>query len=1226
MLITLPQEFKKRNSSKRISFGAKNLLIDNFGVSGKFFSKSILSLNDGDAGKWQFSVDSLGLDIQANNFAGAGFHGKIVLPVSNEGNQGALAYKAIIGTNQNYTMNVLVEEDVDFNIFRSKAKLFKDSYVELNVIDGKFEPKANLTGLMSFSKDQKDQLNTTNSSNTSNFEEIEFKGLSFQNFEIQTARAPYINVGYAGYKDNVELPKIAGFQMGFYDIEIKSKGTKEAEIGFNGFINLDESGIKGDTRLRVIGELVDGDYMKWRYKTTEVDEITVDVKRKSFEFHGKLNFFRDNPKYGKGLTGKLNLYSESLGIELKSKGIFGNVDGYRYWFVDAYGRPTKNDNKNFTIYDIGGGVYHHMRKAGHDEKAESLSGIHYTPHAGTALGFKALAAFEVKKGATFTGLVGIEMSFNTQQNGGGVSRVGFYGAAALIKGKSNKARDPFGSVGDMQKTVSAKEQALSNFHELSLDKEGIKYFATEVFPDILTGEELFAAQVGLDLDFENKTYWGMFDVFLNAGPIKGEGEKNRLGYLEFYNSPTDWYIYVGTPDKRFGIKGIPIGPLKAKINLYFMTGTILPPLAPVDPIVVDILNLNTSEQNFGSNISSKLSQGTGYAFGAKFELYKSFDWGIVYASARAGVGFDFLIRDYGDASCKGRSGTIGMDGWYAMGQLYLYLQGEIGAQVKLFGKKKRVRILEAGLALLAQGQLPNPWYVKGYAGVSVKVLGLIKINARLKVTIGNECEIIGKTALDEIEIIADIIPADKDTDVDVFDAVQVAFNVPVEKEVYIREAGGGVSYRIHIDKMEVKNENKVIVGKTHFNENNDVIFFESTDILPPETKLTVTIRLTFEQKPIKGGNWLPVMANNTPYVEEKSIIFTTGKAPTYIPLKNIVHMYPIKEQRYFLPKEQTKGTIQLQKGQDYLFGMSGFKDELAFVDETGRQLASNFTYDKARNILQFDIPNLDNEKLYAYKLITKKNVSTATNSINTVVENAIDNTTSITSNTLTGSQSTDAALVRLEYNFSTSKYNTLQQKINKLKVDQYFNLVDKTASVAMLGISIKDYEGFDMHEVVGSAYTRNQPLLHAKGMLTDEYYKDQIYPLLYKEYPLNGTIELERELETLGFPPVKKIELTERYRVYSQHNPNHSDLKHYFPFRWRLARAFYLDFIELQTKILAKCTANQMFDKELFERYKYIATGRFPYIEKDDYQVELEYIPSGMSSGKKSTINYKNTF
>ena len=278
-----------------------------------------------------------------------------------------------------------------------------------------------VSGIMSFNGEQKTSLNQISSTDLvsgQGVQSLEFDGLSFQDFKIQTRERPYLSIGYAGYKDTIPVSKLANFKLGFYDVSIRTETENEAVLNFNCYINLDETGIKGDVALGVNGELHDGDYLKWRFKEIGVSSVQVDVKRKGFEFFGELDFFKDNLIYGKGFSGELSLYSESIGIEVEAKGIFGNTDGYRYWLVDAHGRPTKSDNPNFTIYDIGVGVYHHMRKAGIDERANTMSGIYYAPDKSVSLGFKALAAFEVKRGAAFTGLVALDMSFISQANGG----------------------------------------------------------------------------------------------------------------------------------------------------------------------------------------------------------------------------------------------------------------------------------------------------------------------------------------------------------------------------------------------------------------------------------------------------------------------------------------------------------------------------------------------------------------------------------------------------------------------------------------------------------------------------------------------------------------------------------------------------------------------------------------------------------------------------------------
>lgn len=1237
--IILPPEFSKKNSEERITVGAENLIIDNFGVSGNFYAKDVLHINEGSANKWQFSVEELEVDLQVNKFIKAKFKGEIVLPVTTLKDidakdsivkHGGLKYAGLISADRHYSIRVDVKKDVDFSIFKSKAKLFRDSYVKLEVKDNKFQPEANLTGLMSFNKSQESQLDTLSTKDAKGgIEELDFQGLSFQNFKIQTAKKPYLSIGYMGYKDSISLPKLYGFQLGFYDISVQSDfPDSRAELGFNSYINLDDSGIRGDVRLKVIGELVEGDFLKWKYKKIELDSIEVDVSKKSFEFKGKLHFFREHEIYGKGLAGKLDLYMESIGLRIGAKGIFGNVDGYRYWYVDAYGQPTSSKNKNFTIYDIGGGVYHHMRKAGVDERAGTMSGIYYAPDNTVRFGFKALAAFEVKKSATFTGLVALEMSFNTEAAGGGVRRIGFYGAASLMTGSSSSGGGsrptPFSDVKSMQKKVASKEESLANFHEMSIDKEGIKYFATHVFPDLLTGKELFAAQVGIDFDYQNQTYFAMLDVFLNAGAIKGEGEKNRLGYLEFYNSPTDWYMYIGEPEKRIGVKDIPIGPFMAAINLYYMTGTIMPPPAKPDPIVVNILDLTQDELAFGRNFSNELAIGNGYAFGATFRLGMGFDWGIVYASVQAGVGFDLMMRNFGDAHCRGSEDVVGMDGWYATGQLYAYLVGEIGVRINIFGIKKDIPILEAGLATLAQAQLPNPWYMVGYSGVKVRVLGMVTVKARLKIVIGEECEIMGRTGLQNVTIISDMTPSDNAKEVGVFDAVQVAFNAPIDDEVIVDEDSGRKTYKVSLNEFTLSEGGTQLRGELTWNLQKDLLAFESIDVLPPQKEITATVKISFEER--VNGVWKPVSDNEGNVIyEEKTITFTTGDAPTYIPYKNIVEMYPIVDQKFFFPKEVNQGYVQLEKGQDYLFDVPGFKDELFFVDDTGQSQKVTFSYEKAENKLNFSIPKLKTQATYKYQLITSAAQSGQQSS--TKIDSVrIGDNASMTQNTIVGDASTNAYFERLTFNFNTSRHKTFKDKMKSLKIDNQYTLIDGKSNVGAMGISVSEYESFGINDIKGTNFTNYKPLLHLEGIPIEKYYTERVYPLVYKNYPLDNNIYVDRNTDILGLPPVKSIFISNSYDYYSEFEPNHNYLKQNFPFRWHLARAYNADFEGLRYKIVNRYLNVGTVDPKVYEKFGYIINGVFPYLNREIYKVKVEYVLPNQSSGNSAIVNYKNNF
>ena len=103
------------------------------------------------------------------------------------------------------------------------------------------------------------------------------------------------------------------------------------------------------------------------------------------------------------------------------------------------------------------------------------------------------------------------------------------------------------------------------------------------------------------------------------------------------------------------------------------------------------------------------------AFGASLD----FDTGdlsflLFYARFQAGMGFDIMLKDYQEARCSNTGKQVGINGWYANGQSYAYLQGELGIRVKLSFLKLKVPIISGGAAVLLQAKLPNPVWMRGY--------------------------------------------------------------------------------------------------------------------------------------------------------------------------------------------------------------------------------------------------------------------------------------------------------------------------------------------------------------------------------------------------------------------------------------------------------------------------------------------------------------------------------
>ncbi|THD66262.1 hypothetical protein E7Z59_10620 [Robertkochia marina] len=1224
--VMLPPEFKLTASEERISIGAYDLIIDEHGVTGEFFAENIIPLNKGNAGGWQFSVSELKAAVVANVFTGAGFAGEIRLPVTEQGQGGGMDYEGFISPYNEYLLEVAVDKELDFDLFKAKARIFKGSYIRLEVSDQTFYPEANLTGIMQFGNQNRGIPDSVDTKSVSDhgINRLELNGLLFQNLRIASKEPPFLEADYLAFTDSISSPKYMGFELGVHQITLNTAQEGQAVLNFNAFLNLDKEGIKGDVAMRIEASMQKGDLTQWKFQRFHVGSVGIDIRKSNFELTGNLHFVESHETYGDALAGHLQLLSQSLKLEIGAKAIFGKKDGFHYWFADAFGMPSSTGSNTLKIYNLSGGLYHHMKKVGYDRNSGNPSGILYEPDINTNIGFKAMVAFEVKKKVMFTGLAGLEMSFNSSEAGGGVRRIGFYGAASLLnpvntlEGGSNT----LGDLREVQELQSEKETALSATNDLSLDRMGIRYFASEVFPDILSGKEVFAAQVAIDYDLSNDIYWGMFDTYLNLGGIKGDGEKNRLGYLEFYSGPEDWYVYVGTPEKRFGVRDIPVGPFMARANLYYMAGTLLPAPAPPPAHIAELLNAQDLGTSFNHAYSDQPFNDQGYAFGASLALGVGFDWGLVYANVEAGVGFDLMMKNFGDVGCTGNSGQLGMNGWYASGQSYAYLQGAIGVRVDLFLMKMDIPVIRGGLALLAQAQLPNPWFIKGYAGLEFHVLGHIHIKTRLKVVLGEPCDFMNKQGLEELDLIADMSPHDGADNVDIFESVGVALNMPEGEMIRVETVSGKRYFKAVLDTLVVYQDNKKLPGQITRNDQGDLFTWSSPEVLPEKSNLMAWVKLSFLE--YKNGTWETLTQDGLPVTEERKISFTTGEAPQSIPYSNISSMYPVVSHNFMFPKEFEKGYVKLKKGQDYLFDDGLITKAVISPKGEGKAEFCVFTYDKTNNIIRYTLPPLGNGRDYIFQLISFLPAMQQAGN-NSVYKN-IDEDLSVSGNSINRTGNSNAVFKRLEFDFSTSRYDTFKEKIKAMNVVNHSLFIDGDDDVAGFSIQTAQSERWDIHDLTGARYNEGKAFIRPLAYMTDDYYELEVEPLLYHNYPPDKGIRFLRDTTIYGLVPQKAIEPSLIYISLIRSDPGHPYLESQFPFHWRMARVYKRDFRDLQQQLVERYLNTDRIDLAAYEKYKYLINGVFPYVNTEKYKVYLHYILPTRTTGNKIRVDYQNTF
>lgn len=1245
LTIVLPKQFSKKGSNTRVAFGAEKMLIDNNGVTGTFKGENILPIQEGSADGWQFSVDRFQVSFLAGNLISAGFGGAIVLPVTTETVTGqqtetfinaegieetrlkkvnqdenkttVLVYNALIDPlNEGYVLNATTSGNLSFDIFKAKATLTENSYIELKLKEERFMPKAVLHGNMA--------IKGSNSGSSTAGAAADFQGITFQDFQLQTV-SPIISIGHAGYKGDV---KVGDFPVTISEIGIRAQDNIAA-LDFTIAINLmgsGDGGFSGNTSLSVEGELKKGEHFKkWKFKRIKLHrvEIAADI---GFKIEGFVEFREDDPVYGNGFAGMVKAEFEG-GIAVTISATFGKTE-FRYWYVDGLVKglnivvPT-----GLAITGFGGGAAYHMKKeSGGSNMGVGSSGVNYVPDRDSGLNVKAMLLFSIAGGEQLVnGGFGFEMAFNTK---GGINRISLYGEAHMMQmpGYSDPGKEMSENLGGIVENESNMSDAVEN----SLKESNLIEASKSIYPATMQGQKGLNAYVAIEFDFVADTFHGTFELYIDVlgGMFKGVGNGGRAGWAVVHFGADAWYIHVGTPSDPIGLK-MGIDSLSLESKSYFMMGDYLEPSPPPPSEVANILGVDLEELDYMRD-ENALKGGRGIAFGSHF----SFDTGditflMLYARFQAGFGFDIMIKDYGDTICRG-SGQIGINGWYANGQAYVYLQGKLGIKVKIFRKRKRITIIEAGAATLMQAKLPNPVWMRGYLAGHYRLLGgLIKGRFRFEMQFGNECDIIsGGSPIDGLKIIADIKPRDKATDVDVFAIPQVAFNMQVNEPIEMEDEEGILRYyRFKIDQMTLKDETgKSVKGNQELNNHGDLLSFTSEEILPPEKKMKLYVSVTFEEK--IDGIWTAMKEDGEVLKEEENYTFTTGIAPDYIPLHNVAYSYPVIDQQYFFPKEYNKAYVKLKRGQDYLFKLkTGWSQRAFFVDEFDQAVESGLSYSAGKKEVQIPLPVLDNEKEYSLKLLTlppdANQASMTENYTSKNLSEDGENTIETKSVSLEGLTTNPETIEMLSYDFRTSIHDTFKKKIESKSFVQGIQEIIY-ADVHALQVKIVTPEAFEAIELLGNAHTGETPLIQIEATLDDAYYKNEVYPLIYKNYPLNNKFRLDRNVTTLGVPPKKSIDVLSWYQSYLKNDPTNSSLKQSFAYRYNLPFQYKEDFIELRYKIVDDYYKNPSSYATTLSKFDYIINGTFPYIKSGDYTTKMTYIlPGGIvrSSTKFIYVN-----
>jgi len=683
--VRLPNSMNKNNGTTPTTIGAQHLIIDNAGISGKFFATNVINTSEGDMSGWGYSIDQLSVQLNANHLTGGSINGDIAVPAFN-GN--TLEYGAVISEHPtggtNYLFTASASDTMEMDMFKAKLTIDPASQITVDVVNNQFKPQMVLSGLVDFNQDK-----------------AKVKGIQFQSLSIITD-APYVTSGSFAVVSS-DSSRLINFPLSINNIALGTHNGKTA-LGMQVAFNIGDTGVSGfsaTTQIKLLSNLdasPANTSPNFSFDKITVDQINIIATTTAFHLEGFVMFNQSHPTYGDGFYGSLNLKIPSAfgQKEMLLQAAFGSKEDYRYWMVDA-AIPVYIPIQPLKITQIRGGISKHMRPTltppqliAAVNSGAPLSGQAQmmVPDDSYGLGFKAGVAFETE--GKPEGLNG-DVVFNIMFNGnGGLQYINLIGDAYAMTSRADRS----------------------------------------------TSTKYFRGTVAINYDNSTSIFTANMNAQAYFGAITGQV------HTDIEIGPSNWHVKIGTPlnPGYVNLKNL------AYIHAYFMMGQNLPGMIPPPAcILAKFPSYDASRNITALDGGNGVAFGAGIDFSYDNSIKIIEDKLYVILAAYASAGFDITAFKLAPgAHCSGSSEPVGMNSWYMNGQLYVVVGGNVVIQWRLSssGTYKYFELFQVNLAVLLQGKFPKPTYVQGIVDGYVSLAGLISTNFNVSFAFGNDCTIV----------------------------------------------------------------------------------------------------------------------------------------------------------------------------------------------------------------------------------------------------------------------------------------------------------------------------------------------------------------------------------------------------------------------------------------------------------------------------------------------------
>ncbi len=607
---------------------------------------------------------------------------------------------------------------------------------------------------------------------------------------------------------------IAGFAIGLEEFSVTTgTGKRNGQIGLyvNAKMGLMEM-VSAKTGI-TIWAAFDMEKKSAEYKGTEFESVGVEASIAGMYLSGTLAVSNDQER-GEGYAGDLNITLPGELFTVAANGGYyrkehevgsGHTGSYSWgYFGVAMGGKAMSTLQPISISEVSGGFYFNCKTTGKTDRHGMPEVLPAYDVIGAKLGVGLTAGSE----GAIAGKFDLLFFYDSEKDK--MSRIQLTGQAHVLGGSVNKS----GAINAQaviiyENTIDNKSKTGRKYLQLSVTADGkasmddmakkmIENYVPAEFNGVkATLQEAFGqdeqdlTDAGAKKSKEKNTGQGMV--------AKAEAYVNMDFLVEFV-SPTNpkdvkWHLWIGKPqpesdrcritfiDFQIGDKEDPVA-MWAKVwaNAYFCIGNDLPVgndgkiLPPIPTEVQEFLDGEGLDGKSQAGTSSRaqslreetlrslLQSGTngGMMFGASAGATLGANMLIAYFDATMIGGFDLALVKLagGTPPCSNTGRPMrGINGYYATGQMYALLKGDIGLMIDLWLFKGKISLVEAGLGALLQVGFAHPTWVYGKARAKCSLFnGLVKFNQAIEIEAGDVCVPYYANPMQDIQIFADTYP------------------------------------------------------------------------------------------------------------------------------------------------------------------------------------------------------------------------------------------------------------------------------------------------------------------------------------------------------------------------------------------------------------------------------------------------------------------------------------